>query len=459
MGIFTAVFAKILASGGGALTGFVAFLTQQTWLAAILLKPIQGFFYVFGQVAVKNFMRKRKQLAQEIHDAELDVGDLSLKPTIDVYRTKYGMVTQRMKKMRKLNRDILALWRFCKRYNIAFGGEQGVQLMKEVEEARRKMSQSMSKFPELQSEMTHLRKYYDCEDLEVEDRQQEKVMRRVNAWAPVGKWLRIGLYVFGFYFACFWLFDWLYGWFAQGSNLYAYMVNYASDVYPNYSTHVEYYHTNFHEPLKWVLTIVGGFLLIWKRLFVEREVYVEFTRKTYYILLGLAILALGVAFVTVAMHYVLPLIQEGGFVYEVFLKDYPDFASWLSKIAFGLIVLIGWGYLTYKSAKKLFFDPRKVVVLKEHSEKAEEFYANQKEICKQYTVCAQCYYMLVISIECTRDEKEAVFDGFEDYDILMAKAKNEDKFFDEIATEEVMEELDEILPTGHAYKESKLNIQ
>ncbi|MAI08601.1 MAG: hypothetical protein CMF61_06545 [Magnetococcales bacterium] len=460
MAILYGLFMKMFAAGGGALTGFSAFLMSKVGLLATLLKPVQAVIYVWSQALFKNFMRKKKMIEQEVYDAELDVEDLNIKKkTVDVYRTKNGMVTQRMKKIRKLNQDIIALWRWCKRYDVAIGGKQGVKLMQDVEVSRRRMDEAMSKFPELQKEMRVLDAHYDKEELEIEDRLEEKLMLRVNKWASVGKWLRVSLYVGGWFFVIFKSFDWLYSCFASGSNLYDYMVTYAQDLYPGYVDHVNYYHATFHEPLKWFLFVVGGGLLFWKRLFMGRAVYVEFTRRMFLVLRGMAILVLGVAFVTLSMQFIHPLIQEGGFIYEVFLKDYPEVASVLSNVVFGLLVLVGWGYLTYKSAKKLFYDPRRIVVPSEHNEKAEEFYENQKEICHQYTICAQCYYMLIIYIEYTRDQKEAVFEGFEDYDTLMAKSKNEDKFFAQIATEEVLEELDEVLPSRYAYRTKKLTVQ
>lgn len=459
MALILGIFKSLFALAGGATTGFVAFLMSKVWLLATLLKPLQAAIYVFMQAKVKNFMRKKKQLEQEIYDAELDVEDLNLPPTIDIYRTKNGIVTQRMKKIRKLNRDILSLWRYCKQYNVTFGGEDGANLMAEVENARRKMQDAMVQFPEIHKEMRVLDAYYDKEELDIEDRLEEKLMDRVNKWASVGKWLRVGLYVFGWYFACFWFFDWIYGWFAPGSNLYEYMVNFQNDIYPNYPSHVEYYYSTFHVPMKWFLTIVVGGLLFWKRLFMGREVYVEFTRRTFLVLRGLSILALGVAFVTLSMHFVLPLLLEGGFIYEVFLKDYPEVASILANVGFGLLVLIGWGYLTFKSAKKLFFNPRKVVVKKEDNDKAVDFYENQKEICQNYTLCAQAYYTLVIYIEYIRDQKEAVYADFDNYEVLMERAKNEEKFFSDIASEECLARLNDVLPSRYEYRQKKLNVQ
>ncbi len=108
-----------------------------------------------------------------------------------------------MKKIRKLNQDIIALWRWCKRYDVAIGGKQGVKLMQDVEVSRRRMDEAMSKFPELQKEMRVLDAHYDKEELEIEDRLEEKLMLRVNKWASVGKWLRVSLYVGGWFFVIF----------------------------------------------------------------------------------------------------------------------------------------------------------------------------------------------------------------------------------------------------------------
>ncbi|MFT7144038.1 MAG: hypothetical protein ACI9TY_000505 [Alphaproteobacteria bacterium] len=443
-GIIAKLMALVTTTGG--------FILGKTWFLSTILKPLQAVIYVFMQAKVKNFMRNKKKLSQEIYDSELDVEDFSLNETVDTFRTKHGIITQRMKKIRKLNQDILDLWIFLQKYGVTFGGDDGARLMYEIEAARREMQEAVRAYPKLLMEMRTLDNYYNKEEIEVEDRLASALMERAQKWSFFGKYLRAGLYIVLWYYCVDLFFSFTYDVIDTDSNLHAYMLEV-------YAQQILYYHNTIQTTLTWSVMGVGYLFMCWKLLFPGKQVYIEFTRRCLLAMRGIAILSLGVLFVYASMHWVLPLLLKDGVIYEVFLKDYPQFASILANTLFGLFVLVAWGYLTFKSAKKLFFDPRQIKTTSVDNFRAKEFYGNQKEICKKYTHCAESYYTLVILIEYIQEQKEDVFDDFTNLASLQDKAKQENAFFNNLNVKQHLEELDAVLPSRYAYKVKKQETQ
>ncbi len=91
--------------------------------------------------------------------------------------------------------------------------------------------------------------------------------------------------VVGWWFLVDYFFHFTYDVIDVDSNLHIYMLE-------PYAAQIIYYHHVIQKPLMWFTMVSGGALLFWKCLLAGDDVYIEFTRRTFLVVRGIAIFLL-----------------------------------------------------------------------------------------------------------------------------------------------------------------------